>query len=58
MVKLLHNFNLHENEVFLCLLVEVNVFDGNLLPSVLVGGQRNNPSSTSAKITNLEQSKD
>ena len=56
MVKLLHNFNLHENEVFLCLLVEVNVFDGNLLPSVLVGGQGDNPSSTSAKITNLEQS--
>ena len=38
MVKLLHHFNLHKNEVLLCLLVEVYVLDGHLLPGILVCG--------------------
>ena len=50
MVEFLHNFNLHKNEVFLCLLVEVNILDGHLLPCVLVRGQRDHPGSSRANF--------
>ena len=54
-MKLLHHFDLHEYQVLLVLLVQVNIFDCNFFARGLVGGERDNSSSSSAELLLLQE---